>query len=242
MDWHAYLDEWQREAAARGFQSETLVEVGGFPLLASSKGDPDKDCVYLSSGMHGDEPAGPWALLGLLKEDFFDERFHWLVCPALNPTGLKIGTRENGRGVDLNRDYCLCETEEVCAHISWLKRQKVPQLFLSLHEDWETTGFYFYEINLGPGGTFHPEILKAAVPFFPPEPEEVIDDHEVTAPGWIYHSEHPDLPEGWPEAIFMAKQGCPLSMTFETPSSAEFAERIACHAAVVKGAVASHRL
>jgi hypothetical protein len=237
MDWHAFLRGWTHEADVRGFQSETVAEVGGYPILASTKGDPSKPCVYLSSGIHGDEPSGPNALLALLKEGYFDDRFHWLICPALNPTGLVAGTRENRDGIDMNRDYCVCETREVCSHIDWLKRQKVPALFLSLHEDWETSGFYFYEINLGEKRHFHEEILSAAGAHFVPEPELMIDDHEVTAPGWIYHSEHPDLPEGWPEAIYLAKRGCPLSLTFETPSGGEFVSRVACHQAVVRRAI-----
>lgn len=238
MDWHAFLREWSQETAARSFQSEVFVEVAGYPLVASRKGDPSKPCIYLSSGMHGDEPSGPQALLGLLKEGFFDDRFHWLICPVLNPTGLEAGTRENFRGIDLNRDYCLCETEEVCAHIAWLKDQKTPGLFLSLHEDWESSGFYFYEISLYGERSDYQGILDAAAPYFSPEPSSIIDDHEVTAPGWICHSEHPDLPEGWPEAIFLAKMGCPLSLTFETPSGCALADRVGCHQAVVREAVA----
>ena len=237
MDWHAFLRAWSREATARGFQSETLVEVGGYPLLASDRGDLSKPCIYLSSGMHGDEPSGPQALMELLKADFFDDRFRWLICPVLNPTGLEAGTRENVHGIDLNRDYCQCQTQEVCAHTSWLKKQPAPQLFLSLHEDLESSGFYFYEINIGGEASPYRAILKAAAPHFPPEPETIIDDHPVTEPGWIYHSEHPDLPEGWPEAIYLAKMGCPLSLTFETPSRSAMGQRMSCHQAVVKAAV-----
>ncbi len=242
MDWHAFLRDWSQEATARGFQSEVFAEVAGYPLVASTKGDLSKPCVYLSSGMHGDEPSGPQALLALLKEGFFDDRFHWLICPVLNPTGLAAGTRENARGIDQNRDYCVCETEEVCSHITWLDQQKTPGLFLSLHEDWESSGFYFYEINTSGQDSAHQRILEAAAPFFPPEPSKMIDDHEVTAPGWIYHSEQPDIPEGWPEAIFLAKRGCPLSLTFETPSSMSLEDRMGCHQAVVRESVSRCQL
>lgn len=237
MDWLEFSQQWQSEAGLRGFVTDVLIEVGGFPVLASSKGDSSLPCVYLSSGMHGDEPAGPRALLELLRAGFFDDRYRWLVCPALNPTGLANGTRENVQGIDLNRDYCVCRASEVCAHIDWLKQQEIPRLFLSLHEDWESSGFYFYEINLGVDGPRSEEILGAASATFQVEPESIIDDHEVTGPGWIFHSEHPDLPEGWPEAIFLAKMGCPLSLTFETPSTGLLEARIACHQAVVKEAV-----
>ena len=141
MDWHAFLRDWSHASALRGFESKTFGEIGGFPLVASSKGDSSKPCIYLSSGIHGDEPSGPQALFGLLNEDFFDDRFHWLICPVLNPAGLEAGTRENLGGIDLNRDYCLCESEEVSSHIAWLEKQVIPQLFVSLHEDWESSGF-----------------------------------------------------------------------------------------------------
>lgn len=237
MDCHAYLRDWSQAAAARGFQSSHFAEVGSFALSASTKGDPELPSIYLSSGIHGDEPSGPQALLELMREGFFDDRYHWMICPMLNPTGLSEGTRENREGIDLNRDYKTCETPEVCGHIEWLKKYPVPSLFLSLHEDWESSGFYYYEINLGADGPKRDRLLEAVAPFFPPEPEPVIDDHEVTEPGWIYHSEHPDLPEGWPEAIYLASLGCPLSLTCETPSSKELEKRISAHKAVVKRAI-----
>ncbi len=240
MDWRTYLSRWESLAGERGFSTETLLEVDDHPVFASTKGDSSKPAIYLSSGVHGDEPSGPQALLQLLEAGDFDDRYQWLICPCLNPIGLAAGTRENGKGIDLNRDYHQCQSAEVCAHIEWLKQQPVPHLFLSLHEDWESSGFYFYEINQGSPGPTHREILAAASSEFPPEPELVIDDHEVTEPGWIFHPEHPDIPEGWPEAIYLAKMGCPLSLTFETPSKQLLEKRIACHQAVVREAI--HRL
>ena len=238
MDWQSYLSDWKTTAEEQGFTTGKLVEVDGFPVWASEKGDPSRPTVYLSSGVHGDEPSGPSALLELLKSGYFGEEYHWLLCPALNPTGLQAGTRENARGIDLNRDYLNCEADEVCAHIEWLKNQKIPDLFLSLHEDWESSGFYYYEINCGGKGATHQEILGAASAYFEPEPEVMIDDHPVTEKGWIYHSEEPDIPEGWPEAIYLAKMGCPISLTFETPSSGALGDRMACHQAVVREAIA----
>lgn len=239
MNWSHFLEEWLTAAEEQGFEIEVLLEKGGFPIFACTKGSLDLPSIYLSSGVHGDEPSGPQALLGLLKKGFFDDQHHWLICPVLNPTGLDANTRENAENIDLNRDYHHCESGEVCAHIAWLNEQKTPQLFLSLHEDWESSGFYYYEINTGTQGPSYHEILQAASPFFPPEPEEEIDDHPVTQPGWIFHPDSPDIPEGWPEAIYLARMGCPLSLTFETPSSLELEKRIACHQAVVKKAITS---
>ena len=44
------------------------------------------------------------------------------------------------------------------------------------------------------------------------------------------------MPHGWPEAIFLAKHGCPLSFTFETPSHLPLPRRIAALVAAVHAA------
>ncbi len=240
MNWQKWIKEWRTAAMAAGFEVEVIAEKGGYEILGCTKGEGP--CVYLSSGIHGDEPAGPQALLRLLEEGFFSNDYRWLIAPALNPVGLSLGIRENGEGIDLNRDYLSKETDEVRAHIKWLQRQATPEMFLSLHEDWESSGIYYYEINRGVKGASYEEMLAAAAPYFAPEPEMIIDDHEVTKAGWIYHVDEPDIPEGWPEAIYLAKQGCRLSLTLETPSSQELETRICCHIAMVKKAISSFAL
>jgi hypothetical protein len=237
FQWPDFLHAFTREVEAAGFVPEILTELAAGPLVAWERPAAGPR-IYLSAGMHGDEPAGPLALLELLRGGFFSGEFHWLICPALNPGGLSLQRRENAEGVDLNRDYWLRSTREVAAHRSWLDTMGAPALFISLHEDWETSGFYFYEINLGEDDPDRASaIIDATRPWFPPEPGPEIDGHRARAPGWIYHAAEPDLPEGWPEAIYLAKQGCPISFTFETPSQAPLASRVAAHAAAVTAAV-----
>lgn len=236
FDWPEFQVTFHKAADAEGFSATVLADIRHGPLTVWER--PGKGrCIYLSAGIHGDEPAGPMALLELLEAGFFTDDIHWLLCPALNPSGLAVGTRENNSGHDLNRDYWLRETPEVAAHAGWLEKMTTPDLFISLHEDWETTGFYFYEINLRKDQPKRAEQIFAAVrPWFAPEPGPAIDGHDVRADGWIYHAAEPDLPEGWPEAIYLAKMGCPISYTFETPSRAAFPFRVAAHAAAVRTA------
>ena len=233
-----WLQTWLRnfrdDAARQGFTEEVLGEVGAWPLVALTRETPGKPVVYFSAGMHGDEPAGVEALGEILRGGLLDDRFSWRLCPAINPTGLALGTRENAAGVDLNRDYLQAATEEVSLHRAWLDRVGPPAVFLSLHEDWESTGFYFYEIALAEGESCYPGIRAAAEKVMPIEPEPLIDDHETREPGWIFHPAVPDRMEEWPEAIYLAEQGCPLSFTLETPSSRLLAERVQCHVEVVR--------
>jgi len=237
--WDGFLEAFAVAAEAAGFRGTAFGTTGAGDLTGWEKpGDGPR--IYLSAGIHGDEPAGPLALLELVRSGAFGPRAHWLLCPALNPTGLAAGTRGNADGEDLNRDYWVRKTREVGSHVAWLHETGLPERFLSLHEDWETTGFYFYEINCG---TDRPErakaIFEAVSPWFPPEPSPLIDDHEIREPGWIYHAAEADLPDHWPEAIFLAKSGCGLSFTFETPSGAPLAARVAAHVAAVKAALAT---
>lgn len=232
-----FLDEFAAAALAAGFTGAQLAVTEAGPVVAWRRPGPGRS-VYLSAGIHGDEPAGPLALLELVRGGTFGDGCEWTVCPLLNPTGLAAGTRDNARGIDLNRDYLRRRSAEVRAHAAWLEEGPPPDLFLSLHEDWETRGFYFYEINLGPDRPQRAAAIMAAVaPWFAPESDERIDDHTVRAPGWIYHAAEADLPHHWPEAIFLAKHGCPLSFTFETPSRAPLDARVAAQVAAVRAAL-----
>lgn len=234
FDWPSFLPDFSRAALAAGFSPHTLLETEDGPIMAwerAGEGAP----IYLSAGIHGDEPAGPLAALALMETGAFPESHHCIVCPALNPGGLAAVSRTNRLGLDLNRDYLHMSSPEAAAHSRWLVRRSVPGLFISLHEDWETAGFYFYEINLGEDDTDRATALIDAVsPYFPAESGPVIDGHEARAPGWIFHRAEADLPDAWPEAIWLAKRGCPLSFTLETPSMANLDARVAAHVAGVR--------
>ena len=240
FNWPDFLPAFAREAEGRGFARQWLGTCPGGELLAWERPAAGPR-VYLSGGIHGDEPAGPLALLELIRGGHLSQPdIHWLVCPALNPDGLANGIRENAGGIDLNRDYLTQQGPETIAHRAWIDARPAPELFLSFHEDWETRGFYFYEINLGEDDPARAaRILEAVAPWFPPEAGPVIDGHHVRASGWIHHAAEPDLPEGWPEAIFLAKHGCPLSLTFETPSRSPLGARVAALVAAARAALES---
>jgi protein MpaA len=138
------------DAAARaaGFRVEKFGKTPSGPLLALTKRTAGpRPRIYLSAGIHGDEPAPPLALLRLIERGLFDARAVWFICPLLNPAGLARGTRENTDGLDLNRDYRSMASAEIRAHVAWLQRQPRFDLAVLVHEDWEAKGFYLYEVN-----------------------------------------------------------------------------------------------
>src|SRR5437879_871809 len=83
-------------AQRAGFQVERFGEIHGHALLAATKPAPaSRACLYLSTGIHGDEPAPPWALLRMVEQGIFDDRCSWILCPLLNPAGFLARTRGN---------------------------------------------------------------------------------------------------------------------------------------------------
>ena len=63
--------------------------------------------VVFIGGTHGDEPEGVRLAEELLRwcEQSPEVNQPWALIPCLNPDGYLAGTRTNGNGVDLNRNY-----------------------------------------------------------------------------------------------------------------------------------------
>lgn len=198
------------------------------PLLGLSRRTPGvKPRIYLSAGIHGDEPAPPLALLDWLERGWFDDRAVWLLCPLLNPTGLARGTRHNADDVDLNRDFKSPRTAEIRAHVAWLNRQPAPDLAICLHEDWEAAGFYLYELNALGLPSPARAMLEAVSSVCPIEPAIIIDGRPTDEPGIIRPIADPLLRDLWPESIFLRHQGAGLGYTIESPSALPLPRRIA---------------
>jgi protein MpaA len=228
----------QFDAAARpaGFRIEKFGETPSGPLLALTKRTVGpQPRIYLSSGIHGDEPAPPLALLRLLERGFFDERAIWFICPLLNPVGLVRGTRENADGLDLNRDYRDPASAEIRAHVAWLQRQPRFDLALIVHEDWEARGFYLYELNRTQQPSLAEPMLTAVRALCPIELAEQIDGFPASG-GVIRPEGDPTKREVWPESIYLHAHHTRLSYGFETPSTLPLEQRITTLCAAIETA------
>jgi protein MpaA len=77
----------------------------GRPVVAWETGDPQaKRRVLVVGCIHGNEPAGI-AIANAVTHAHVPAGTDAWVVPDLNPDGLAAGTRQNGRGVDLNRNF-----------------------------------------------------------------------------------------------------------------------------------------
>ena len=189
--------------------------------------------VYVSAGMHGDEPAGPLAALRLLQDDLWPTDAAIWLCPCLNPTGFPLNRRENADGIDLNRDYRHLQSSEVRAHTDWLQRQPPFDITFCLHEDWESNGFYVYELNPDNQPSFAEKILQAAANFCPVDTSPMIENWPAQN-GVIRPNVNPAERPQWPEAVYLIMHKTRQSYTMEAPSDFPLPARVAALTAAVR--------
>jgi protein MpaA len=192
--------------------------------------------IYISAGIHGDEPAGPLAVLQLLQEDCWPADASIWLCPCLNPTGFSRNTRENHLGIDLNRDYRHLQSEEVRTHIAWLQQQPNFNLSLCLHEDWESLGFYVYEVDLEQRASLADKMMEAVAKVCPIDPSPIIETRPAEK-GIIRPLLTPMERPQWPEAFFLITHKSPLSYTLEAPSDFPLSTRVAALVTAVRSAM-----
>jgi protein MpaA len=242
IDIRAVLRGVETAARQHGWLSEIFHESGGFKWFALHRAalrtPRAARRIYVSTGIHGDEPAGPLAALKLIQDNGWPETAELFLVPCLNPAGFVLNRRENGAGLDLNRDYRNPKSAEVRAHIAWLERQPAFDLYLCLHEDWESHGFYLYEQNPDARPSLAEKMTGAVRNVCPIDLSETIEgraaQHGIVRPN-INPQERPD----WPEAFYLITNKSRLGYTLEAPSDFPLPTRVKALVAAVNAALAS---
>jgi hypothetical protein len=242
IDIQQVLRDVQTAAQTHGWSSEIFFESQELKLpaltrAASSRSDRVRR-VYVSAGIHGDEPAGPLAALRLLKENNWPANIDLWLCPCLNPIGFALNCRENSRGIDLNRQYLNSTVDEILAHIAWLERQPKFDLCLLLHEDWESHGFYLYEQNPERRPSFAEAIVENVAKVCPVDRSDVIEGRSAKN-GIIRPTPDVYSRPDWPEAFYVIKHKTRLSYTLEAPSDFALSTRVDALVAGVNAALGS---
>jgi hypothetical protein len=233
----ALASQFESAGVKVGFRAEPFGAAGPYPLLALTRRAPGiRPRIYLSAGIHGDEPAAPLALASLLESGEFDDRATWFLCPILNPEGTARGVRENANGLDLNRDYRHLESGEVRAHVRWLERQPNFDVAISVHEDWESTGFYLYELNPDRRPSLAEPMIAAVGTACPIDLSPLIEGREAKG-GIIRPLLDPLAREKWPESIYLQAHHTRLSYTIESPSALALEVRIAALKTALRTAI-----
>ena len=201
-------------------QQDTLGEVDGYTIYRLQFGAASrvKRQVLITAGLHGDEPAGPEAVLRFLHEydaTRYDD-FRFLVLPCINPYGYVHNTRENRTEIDLNRVFEADNPPEEARLVKTAVEGKRFDFAIDFHEDWEAAGFYFYE-GRESENWIGPEIIRNVESVGPIDRENDENDLPIADgvfkvdPGWgrqgftpyllAFHSDHVmicETPMSWP--------------------------------------------
>jgi hypothetical protein len=242
------LSDCVEAARAHGWNVEEIPVNGKQSLLALSRraqgvtqrsSEPSRaPRVYISTGIHGDEPAGPVAARQLLQENAWPLQFDFWLCPCLNPEGFQANRRENNEGLDLNRQYLQPAAAETRAHVAWLERQPSFDLCFCLHEDWESQGFYVYELNADNQPSLAEGIVQRVAEVCPIDLSDSIEGRPAYQ-GIIRPSVDPRSRPDWPESFFLLTRKTRLSYTVEAPSDFPIAVRVAALVRAVQAGLAN---
>ncbi len=239
IDIRATLREVETTAHLQRWNHEIFHEQDELKFLALHRpchhGAP-RGRIYISAGIHGDEPAGPLAALRLLQENQWPENVEIFLLPCLNPIGFTLNRRENAAGIDLNRDYRNSKSAEIRAHFAWLERQPKFDFYLCLHEDWESHGFYLYEQNPDHKISFAEKMIEAVKQVCPIDLSEIIEDRPAKN-GIIRPNLNPHERPDWPEALYLISHKSRQGYTLEAPSDFPLATRVNALVAAVNAAI-----
>lgn len=233
-DYRHLIQRWRTVARETKLKLRKFAEVDGFPCYEIKSGnDRVNPSVYLSAGIHGDEPAGTESLLAwaVQKKDILTQ-VSILIYPCLNPWGLVENSRLNQQGKDLNRQWDKKEFHHIVDIIDRTRPHRFA-LAVNLHEDYDANGIYLYE---PPGRRksdhFATDIISAGKKFLPVDTRKKIEGR-WSKEGIIRPSTRSLPKEGLPEAAFLQSKRADRTYVFETPSERGLEQRVDAQIAMI---------
>lgn len=230
-DLDAFLRKLEAVAARRGFRRESLGEAFGTPLWLLTREPPGRDrpSLLIAAGFHGEEPAGPWAVLRFLDQcdEALLDTARLGVLPLVNASGFSAGQRHNAADENPNRGFApdedgIAPSAEgrlllACAdRIAALGRDGV----LACHEDALLDCAYVYVNESGAHpGSFGKALRDANARYFPLHPDGSVDGCPIRD-GIVFNHRDSSF-ESWLMRLGAARSAC-----IETPGQASIERRI----------------
>lgn len=226
------LARWKALARRAGLRLRPLVTIGKLPLFyIETPTLGTEGGLYLSAGIHGDEPAGTEGLLAWAEANVRRLR-SWplLIFPCLNPWGLIQNMRMDENGNDLNR--CFHRRLPVIEAVKHVVGKRRFTAVVHLHEDFDAEGLYLYELARGEG--WGEGLLDAARPILATDPRSKVDRWKAKN-GLIRRNIRRGSFRklGYPEAVWLFFEHTDRAFTTETPSEFALERRIAAQEALL---------
>lgn len=231
------MRRWKALQKTAGLHATTLTTVEGHAVIAyeSRAAKAGEPAVYLSTGVHGDEPGSIWGLLLWAEKNVtMLQRGSFLLLPLVNPIGTSLNTRADHLGHDLNRRFHLADDPFSIAWQTWIKGRTMIA-GICLHEDYDAQGCYLYELSHRRQPLGREILTRCANPIAIDSRTRI--DGQRARHGLIRPKKIPTNLPGMPEAIELNLRGCPLTFTFETPSEFSLDDRVATQMRFIRTAL-----
>lgn len=240
-DWQTFERRLDAAAAQRGMRKESLGSAFGRPLwLLTPAHTEARRKLLIASGFHGEEAAGPWALLRVLErgDPHVFAAADISFIPLVNVSGFSAGTRLNAAGENPNRGFrpeldAAAPSAEgrlllaQAARMAALGRDGV----LACHEDIDVAGGYVYAYERAAApGRFGTALRDANARSFPCHPDGVVDG--CTLRDGIVFNHYDSSFESWAMTLGAACAACT-----ETPGLQPIEARIQAHVAMIEAFV-----
>lgn len=209
------------------------------PRFVYSPAGSVQNRILLVAGVHGNEPAGPEALMRFAEDLANGDAVHpgvvFDIVPILNPWGWVHRKRRNGAQQDLNRDFNSFKAPESVLIRDFYQRHAYDAI-IDFHEDSHTRGFYYYRLA-NPDFALCRHIIDRVR-----EAGHPIEDGRVMK---IFRARDGVITSGM-NSLRLARlirqfsmtnyfriEGSPNVFLFETPSKQPFENRVAMHRAAL---------
>jgi murein peptide amidase A len=228
------IQRWRCVAQSASLKLTRFATSSEWPVyfLRTSRA-PETRTIYISAGIHGDEPAGceamiAWAEknLGLFKSQPF------VLFPCLNPWGLINNSRVDDHGRDLNRGFGKRPGASPVRELKRLIRGEKFALSLTLHEDYDGQGVYVYEVQRD-RPFWGEELLEVAHSLIAVEPRRMIDGRRARG-GLVRRTIDLKKFPLIPEAVYLHLRHSHRTFTIETPSEFALETRVAVQVAIME--------
>lgn len=194
--------------------------------------------IGVFAGIHGDEKAGPFAIIRLaerlIAEPRLAEGYEIRLYPVCNPGGFDAGTRTSLSGKDLNREFWKNSQEpEVKLLEVEIQRHSFHGL-ISLHSDDTSDGLYGFVRGAVLARSLLEPALTAAEKFLPRNKSAIIDGFPA----------HDGIISECYDGILTSPpklENTPFEVIFETPHAAEPEKQIDATVAAILSILTEYR-
>jgi len=191
--------------------------------------------VFLSGGIHGNEPGGVETLARFIESLARDPALYgnvsFEIIPLTNPWGWAHDVRYNRDGIDINRDLAPQRSQEARILSGYLKENRYD-LMIDDHEDPSASGFYMYQYAM-PSQDLSRKVIAAVRAAGLPIEQNVnmvilkTDDGLIDAPMWGLWYMRATNQIGVPN--YSRLYNCDNVYTVETATCLNYEDRLSAH-------------